>query len=78
MFTLAPLFVAVAVVFVFFRMGDQLSPEVIFVLGWTGGLSLAASVGLTVRWLLRGGWRRSRPDRYEASVPHPYERGRSF
>lgn len=78
MFTLAPLIVAVAVVFVFFRMGDQLSPAVIFALGWTGGLSLAASVGLAMRWLMRGGWRRSRPDRYEASVPHPYERGRSF
>lgn len=78
MFALASLFVAVAVVFVFFRLGDQFSPEVIFLLGWIGGLSLAASVGLTVRWLLHGGWRRSRPDRYEASVPHPYERRRSF
>ena len=78
MFTVAPLLIALAVVVVFFRMGDQLSSEAIFALGWVGGLSFAASIGLIARWLIRGGWRAARSDQHESSVPHPYERGRYF
>lgn len=78
MFTLAPLIVAIAIVVVFLRMGDQLSPGAVFVLGWAGGICLATSVGLVLRWMIRGGWRGARADQHESSVPHPYERGRYF
>ena len=78
MFALAPLFVSVAIVMLFLRMGDQLTPEAVFILGWIGGVSLATSIGLILRWLIRGGWRGTRSDPHESSVPHPYERGRYF
>ncbi len=78
MFMLAPLLLALVVVVVFFLVGDQLSPEAIFLLGWTGGLSFAAFQALAVRWASRGERRGSRPDRHQSASPHPYERGRYF
>ncbi len=78
MLILAPLLLVLAVGVVFVRGGNQLSPEVIFLLGWTGGLSFAAFLASAVRWVRRGGWHNSRSDRPESSVPRPYERARYF